>query len=187
MSAEPVEAGPVEAAPITGDAFRAVFRDHAAGVVVVTAGGPQVSPRPVGFTATSLASVSLDPPMLSFAIARSSSSYPVLATSERIGVHFLHEEQAWVAQRFATSGVDRFAAPVRWDWSADGAPVLRDCAAFLGCRVAQRVDAGDHVIVLAEVTGAALTDVPDPHGSPLVYHAGAYARLIPVPRKGNHS
>lgn len=181
MSAEPVGTEPLRAAPVTKDAFRAAFRDHAAGVVVVTAGGPPGAPHPVGFTATSLASVSLDPPMLSFAIARGSSSWPVLSASERLAVHFLHEEQAWVAQRFATSGVDRFAAPVRWDWSVDGEPVLRDCAAFLACRVTRHVDAGDHVVVLAEVLGASPADVPDADGSPLVYHAGSYARLSPVP------
>ena len=181
MSAEPVSRGHLRAAPVTADAFRATFRDHAAGVVVVTAGGPDASPQPVGFTATSLASVSLEPPMLSFAIARGSSAWPVLATSERIAVHFLHEEQAWVAQRFATRGVDRFAAPVRWDWSVDGEPVLQDCAAFLACRVTRHVDAGDHVVVLAEVVGASLADVPATDGSPLVYHAGSFARLSPVP------
>ena len=103
--------------------FRAVFRDHAARVVVVTAPG---APAPVGLTATSLASVSLDPPMVSFAVAAGASAWPVMATAPRLGVHLLDHGQDWLATRFATSGVDRFAEPVRWH---PGWPVSRSSRA----------------------------------------------------------
>ena len=66
--------------PVTADLFRSVFRDHAARVVVVTAAG---RPAPVGFTATSLASVSLDPPMVSLAVARSASEPRALMVAIR--------------------------------------------------------------------------------------------------------
>ena len=86
MSAYAAHDESLEARPITPDVFRAVVRDHAARVVVVTAPGV---PAPVGLTATSLASVSLDPPMVSFAVAAGASAWPVMATAPRLGVHLL--------------------------------------------------------------------------------------------------
>ena len=85
--------------PVTADLFRSVFRDHAARVVVVTAAG---RPAPVGFTATSLASVSLDPPMVSLAVARAS-AWRTVSRSSRIGVHLLARDQEGLATTFATS------------------------------------------------------------------------------------
>lgn len=160
----------VESPPITPDLFRAVFRDHAARVVVVTAPGAS---GPVGLTATSLASVSLDPPMVSFAVAAGASAWPVMATSRRLGVHLLDHGQDWLATRFASSGVDRFAEPVRWHPGVEGEPVLEGCAAYLGCRVVQHVPAGDHVLVLARVEHADLSR----SGRPLIYHDGGYASV----------
>ena len=167
----------VTAPPVTDDLFRSVFRDHAAGVVVVTAPGDPEHPTPVGLTATSLTSLSMSPPLVSFAVSRASSAWPGLSLSSRLAVHFLGQDHGWLARRFATSGIDRFAAPVAWNWSRTGEPVLTDCAAYLSCRVDRHVPAGDHVLVIAEVTGA---DVAD-SGDPLLYHAGGYAALAPVP------
>lgn len=160
----------VAADPITDVVFRSVFRDHAAGVVVVTAPGANA---PVGFTATSLTSVSLQPPLVSVAISRGASAWAALSGSRRLAVHFLGHEQHWLAQRFATSGIDRFGDPVRWSWSASGEPVLHECAAYLCCTVEKHVPAGDHVLVLARVHSANVTR----SGSPLVYHDGTYASV----------
>lgn len=156
--------------PVTPELFRSVFRDHAARVTVVT-GSDGV--RPAGLTATSLASVSADPPLVSFAVSRTASAWATLEHSDRLTVHLLDVEQDWLAQRFATSGVDRFAPPVRWRWSASGEPVLDDCAATLGCRVARHVPAGDHVLVIAEVETAGLRR----SGQPLLYHDGGFTQL----------
>lgn len=155
--------------PVTADLFRSVFRDHAARVVVVTAAG---RPAPVGFTATSLASVSLDPPMVSLAIARSASAWRTVSRSSRIGVHLLARDQEGLATTFATSGIDRFAE-VSWRPAPGGEPLIDGCAAYLCCQVVQHVTAGDHVIVLARVTEARISR----SGSPLVYHDGAYASV----------
>jgi flavin reductase (DIM6/NTAB) family NADH-FMN oxidoreductase RutF len=160
-------------AHVTDEVFRSVFRDHASRVVVVTAEGGR---GPAGFTATSLPSVSLDPPMVSFAVARSASAWPTVERSRRLGVHLLADDQDGLATTFATSGINRFA-DVRWHPGPAGEPVIEDCAAFLQCTVDRHVPAGDHVLVLARVTRAHVARV----GSPLIYHDGGYATVGPAP------
>ncbi|GHJ42244.1 flavin reductase family protein [Streptomyces sp. TS71-3] len=149
--------------------LRAAFRRHAAGVAVITAMGE----TPVGFTATSLASVSVEPPLISFGISETASSWPVISTTEHIGVHILGEHQRELAATFARSGADRFAAPTRWSPGPEGVPVLGDVPAWLVCRIAARVPAGDHHIVLAEP----LAGDPAGAGRPLLYHEGGFCTL----------
>ena len=158
--------------PVTDDLYRRAFRDHAARVVVVTAAGEN---GPVGFTATSLTSVSLDPPMVSFALARSASAWPGVSVASRVAVHLLARGQDALARTFATSGIDRFA-DVSWHPGDSGEPLLDDCAAYLCCDVVAHVPAGDHAMVLAEVTAAYVGDA----GPPLLYHAGSYASVAPI-------
>ncbi|PWI41730.1 flavin reductase family protein [Streptomyces sp. ICBB 8177] len=149
--------------------FRSVFRRHAAGVAVVTAAGA----RPVGFTATSLTSVAVEPPLLSFGISVSSSSWPTVAEAEHVGVHVLGEHQEELAGTFARSGADRFAAPTSWRVGPHGVPLLDGVSAWLVCRVAARVPAGDHRIVVAE----AVAGDPAGPGRPLLYHQGRFTAL----------
>lgn len=158
--------------PVTADLFRSVFRDHAARVVVVTAAGRR---GPAGFTATSLTSVSLKPPMVSFALARSASAWSTVSRSARVAVHLLGEDQDALATRFATSGIDRFAK-LRWRTAPGGEPIIAGCAAYLGCEVVRHVPAGDHVIVVARVSDARI----ERSGAPLIYHDGGFASLAAV-------
>ncbi|MEU9392961.1 flavin reductase family protein [Streptomyces sp. NPDC048324] len=152
------------------DLLRSVFRRHAAGVAVITARGES---GPVGFTATSLSSVSAEPPMLSFGVGTGSSSWPAIAGTDHVGVHILGEHQQELAATFARSGADRFGAPTAWREGPEGVPVLDDVLAWLVCRVVARVPAGDHRIVLAEVV---LGDPAGP-GRPLLYHQGRFNGL----------
>ncbi|TDT38986.1 flavin reductase (DIM6/NTAB) family NADH-FMN oxidoreductase RutF [Streptomyces sp. BK208] len=156
--------------PATDDLLRSVFRRHAAGVAVITARGPG---GPVGFTATSLTSVSARPPLLSFGIGTGSSSWPAVSEAEHVGVHLLGEHQEELAATFARSGADRFAAPTAWREGPKGVPVLDGVLAWLVCRAVARVPAGDHRIVLAEV----LLGDPAGEGRPLLYHQGRYRGL----------
>jgi flavin reductase (DIM6/NTAB) family NADH-FMN oxidoreductase RutF len=153
--------------PIEADLFRSLLRHQASSVVVVTA---DASP-PVGFTATSFTSVSLRPPMVSFNLDRSSSSWPAISAANHVGVHILSHQQEHVARRFATSGIDRFADGVSWHPGPHGVPLLAESLAWLVCRVVNRVHAGDHAIVLAEPVLAEHLNEPHP---PLVYHMGRY-------------
>ncbi|WP_121750474.1 flavin reductase family protein [Streptomyces sp. E2N166] len=154
----------------TADLLRSAFRRHAAGVAVITARGDA---GPVGFTATSLTSVSAEPPLLSFGIGTGSSSWPAVSEAEYVGVHLLGDHQEDLAATFARSGADRFAAPTAWCEGPEGVPVLDGVLCWLVCRVAGRVPAGDHRIVLAEV----LLGDPTGAGSPLLYHQGRYNGL----------
>lgn len=154
----------------TADLLRSVFRRHAAGVAVITARGDA---GPVGFTATSLTSVSAEPPLLSFGIGTGASSWPAVREADHVGVHILGEHQQELAATFARSGADRFGAPTAWREGPQGVPVLDGVLAWLVCRVHARVPAGDHRIVLAEVV------VGDPAGAgrPLLYHQGRFTAL----------
>lgn len=162
-------------APVDPDAFRALLRRQAATVAVVTAAGDP----PVGFTATSFTSVSLRPPLVSFCLDRSSSSWPTVAGAEYVAVHLLGVDQREVAQTFATSGIDRFATHTGWRYGPHGVPLLDEPVARLLCRVTQRVPAGDHAIVLAEPLAGSHGD-----GAPLIYHMGEYAALRSDPERG---
>ncbi|MFH8470491.1 flavin reductase family protein [Streptomyces sp. NPDC017991] len=152
------------------DLLRSVFRQHAAGVAVITARGDE---GPVGFTATSLASVSAEPPLISFGIGTGASSWPAVSRTDHVGVHLLGEHQRELAATFASSGADRFGEPTAWREGPEGVPVLDDVLAWLVCRVVTRVPAGDHRVVLAEVV---LGD-PAGAGRPLLYHQGRFNAL----------
>jgi flavin reductase (DIM6/NTAB) family NADH-FMN oxidoreductase RutF len=156
---------------VDADLFRALLRRHAAAVVVITAPGEP----PAGFTATSFTSVSLDPPLVSFCLAHTASAWPAVAAAELVAVHVLTAEQEHVARTFATRGIDRFAAHGAWEPGPGGVPLLDGVLARIVCRVVQRVEAGDHTIVLAAPeTG---THHEDLTAAPLVYHDGHYAHL----------
>lgn len=157
---------PVEATRIDPPTFQRLFRHHAGGVVVVTLDSGS---GPVGFTATSLSSVSLDPPLLSFAIDRASSSWPHLRAAETIVVNFLGHDQQDLARRFATSGIDRFAQPLAWTRRPSGEPVLEHARRWLHARVRDRYPAGDHHLVVAEVL-----EVQIDGDDALVYHGGTF-------------
>ena len=152
------------------DLLRSAFRQHAAGVAVITA---QRGGRPVGFTATSLTSVSAEPALVSFGIGVGGSSWPVISEADHVGVHILGEHQEALARTFARSGADRFGAPTSWREGPEGVPVLDGVLAWLVCRVVARVPAGDHRIVLAEV----VVGDPSGDGRPLVYHQGRFNGL----------
>ncbi|MFK4149941.1 flavin reductase family protein [Streptomyces sp. NPDC004065] len=156
--------------PATGDLLRSVFRRHAAGVAVITASGEA---GPVGFTATSLTSVSAEPPLVSFGIGTGASSWPAVSRAGHVGVHILGEHQEELAATFARSGADRFGAPTSWRYGPEGVPVLDGVLAWLVCRVVGRVPAGDHRIVLAEI----VSGDPAGAGRPLVYHQGRFRGL----------
>jgi flavin reductase (DIM6/NTAB) family NADH-FMN oxidoreductase RutF len=149
--------------------FRSVFRRHAAGVAVITASGA----RPAGFTATSLTSVSAEPPLLSFGVSTRASAWPTVAQAPFVGVHLLGEHQEELAATFARSGADRFAPPTAWRPGPQGVPLLEDVPAWLVARVVARIPAGDHRIVVAQAVAA---DPAGP-GRPLLYHQGGFNTL----------
>ncbi|QUS58305.1 flavin reductase family protein [Pseudovibrio brasiliensis] len=128
--------------------LRNAFGTFLTGVTVVTAHG--ADGEPLGFTANSFSSVSLDPPLLLVCLAKSSSNYDALTNASGFAVNILAETQKDVSNTFASRVEDRFAT-VDWKVGPNGAPVISDVAAWFDCSMHNVVDAGDHAILIGEV------------------------------------
>jgi flavin reductase (DIM6/NTAB) family NADH-FMN oxidoreductase RutF len=152
--------------------FKQVFRRHPAGVAVVAL---RHEGRPVGFTATSVISVSAAPPLLAFSLASTSSSWPAVSAAPTVAVSFLAEHQDDVSARFATSGLDRFAGG-GWTSLATGEPVIDGAVSWVRARVVQRTPVGDSYLVSLRAL-AASTPPATREAAPLVYHDRTYHRI----------
>ncbi|GLW06257.1 monooxygenase [Microtetraspora sp. NBRC 13810] len=157
---------------VDAEGFRRVMSAHAAGVVVVTARPENV---PVGLTATSFSSVSLNPPLVSFYVDQNSTTWPWLRKADSFAVNVLAGDQAEVASRFARKGVDRFAPPTSWRPGPVGVPLLDGVSAHLICTPHTTLEVGDHHLVVGLVTDARI----GPTAKPLLYHGGRFGRFIP--------
>lgn len=135
---------------IDARALRDAFGAFLTGVTVVTT--IDDAGLPIGFTANSFASVSLDPPLLLVCLAKTSRNYETLTQAPGFGVNILAEGQKDVSNTFARPVEDRFAA-VSWQRGPFGSPVFTDVAAWFDCAMHDVVDAGDHVILIGRVEG----------------------------------
>jgi 3-hydroxy-9,10-secoandrosta-1,3,5(10)-triene-9,17-dione monooxygenase reductase component len=149
--------------------LREVLGHFASGVTVVTA---VADDGPTGFTCQSFSSLSLDPPLVAFAPARTSQTWPRLRAIGRFCVNVLAEGQDDVSQNFARSGADKFAG-VRWSPSAHGSPVLDGVVAWIDGELWAEYDGGDHSIVVARVLDLGA----HPDRRPLLFHRGTYGLL----------
>ncbi|UUT34424.1 flavin reductase family protein [Microbacterium elymi] len=156
--------------------FKALFRGHPGGVAVITA---DAGDGPVALTATSVASVSAEPPLLIFSISGQSSASPVLARAETVIVHLLDAHDLPLATLAATSGVDRFADASAWSRLTTGEPVYHGVRAWVRCAVIGRMDAGGSTVIAAHALQSRVSrDVePGAHGDALVYHNRTWHRL----------
>ena len=137
------------------------------GVTVVTT----MTPRgPLGITANSFASVSLDPPLVLWSPARRSHRFPAFEAASHFAIHVLAAGQRALAERFARSG-DDFAG-LELGRGLGDAPLLEGCVARFECCHAARYDGGDHLIVMGEVLR-----LEERHLAPLIYHRGGYGAL----------
>jgi 3-hydroxy-9,10-secoandrosta-1,3,5(10)-triene-9,17-dione monooxygenase reductase component len=153
-----------------GEQFRAVLGHFATGVTVITAIDDG---EPVGMAANSFTSVSLEPPLVLFCAAASSTTWPRIQRSGAFCVNILGADQEHVSRLFATRGADRFGS-IDWRIGVGGSPVLGDVLAYIDCRIHAEHDAGDHVIVVGQVLDLGVTA----ESSPLLFHRGAYGRLL---------
>ncbi len=157
-------------ATISDVEFRDLFRNHPNGVAIVTLAEP--GGRPVGFTATSVISVSAEPAVLGFVIAGTSSAWPALREATSVVVNFLDSGAADLSTRFATPGIDRFAGvPLRW--LPTGEPVLTGALSWTRAAIRNRHEEGGSYLVTASVTHAQIGE----SRSPLVFHDRAYHQL----------
>jgi flavin reductase (DIM6/NTAB) family NADH-FMN oxidoreductase RutF len=156
--------------------YRATLRRHPAGVAIVTLTSPT---GPIGFTATSFASLSLDPPLVSFNITHTSSSITALRAADSMVIHLLGEHQLPLAQLFSRSAELRFADTSLWRTLDTGEPVLHGTPTWLRTTVHQLLPAGDSTLVIGLVTRAHCERDGGQAPAPLIYHDGSYLRTTP--------
>ena len=150
-------------------AFRQAMGQFATGVTIVTT---MSADQPVGLTANSFTSVSLDPALVLVCLGKSLGCLQAFSEADHFGVNVLQAAQRETSNRFATKGSDRFTG---LDWHlADGTiPLLSNALANLECRKHAELDYGDHVIFIGQVERATY----DPSRQPLLYFGGQYRQL----------
>jgi 3-hydroxy-9,10-secoandrosta-1,3,5(10)-triene-9,17-dione monooxygenase reductase component len=125
--------------------------------------------RPFGFTCQSVTSVSIDPPYISFCPARTSTSWRLMRDIGALCVNILADDQHHVCRQFAISAADKFDG-VRWRPAPNGAPLIEGAVATIEATVEFEHGAGDHTIVVAQVTGLHASD----DRLPLLFYRGGY-------------
>lgn len=135
-------------AAVDPGALRHAFGTFVTGVTVITTHDAEGNPR--GMTANSFTSVSLDPPLLLVCVGKSAASYTAFAASEQFAVNLLHEGQVDVSGTFASKSPDKFQT-VNHDTVHTGAPILTDSLTWFDCTVHQRIEAGDHLVLIGQV------------------------------------
>lgn len=158
---------------VTPNQLRNVLGHFATGLTIITAGTPN---GPVGFTCQSFASLSLEPALVTFSPARTSSTWPLLRAAGRFTINILPAEHQHLSAQFARSGTDKFAG-VGYTGSPLGNPVLDQALAWVDCELHQEYDGGDHTIVV----GSVQTLEARAGAEPLLFYKGAYARVQPAP------
>ncbi len=153
-------------AEVSPERYRTTIGHVPTAVVVVTAAGPA---GPLGLAIGSFVSVSLDPLLVGFFPAKTSSSWPAIRDVARFCINVLADDQISVSQTFAARGGDKFAA-IDWQPGPSEAPILDGCVAWIDCELDTEIDTGDHVLVLGRVKALELGR--DAHA--LVFHRGDY-------------
>lgn len=148
--------------------FKEGFRRHAAGVAIITAMRDGV---PYGFTATSVASLSAEPPRLTFNMALTSSSWPAVEAATHLGVHFLGVANQPLADRFARTR-DRFDEH-NWDLGPQGVPVLHGVRGWLVGLIEARIPFDNNAVIVARIVDGGASAADDAT-DPLLYHSGRY-------------
>ena len=148
----PVDLPHVDAA-VTAELFKAAFRGHPGGVAVITADAGE---GPVALTATSVASVNADPPLLMFSVTTASSATKVIVRADTVVVHLLDVDDLALAQTGATKGIDRFADRDGWTRLSTGETVFHTARAWLRCQVIDTIDADGSTVIAARVLQAGM-------------------------------
>jgi len=151
--------------------FRTTLGHYASGVTIIS--GVE-SGEPVGFTCQSFYSVSMDPPLVSFSVMRTSTTYPRIQRSGRFAVNVLAHDQHQVSNQFARKGTDKWAG-IAWTPSQAGNPLIHDTMMWLDCELWSEHEAGDHLIVVGRVLDMSPEEWHRPE--PLLFFKGAYRHL----------
>ena len=156
--------------PVDRDRFFRLMGSFASGVTVVTSLEEDGVPR--GFTASSFASLSLDPMLCLVCVDLTGETLPALQASRAFVVNVLAEHQEEISRRFASKAEDKFVGLSYHAAPASGAPIFDGVLAWIECRVTEMLPGGDHLVMLGELVGGEAYE-----GSPLLYFRGGYRRL----------
>lgn len=156
-----------ERLPVDPGEFRRVLGHFASGVAVITASDAD---GPAGFACQSFASLSLDPPLVAFMVARTSTTWPRIARAGVFCVNILGAGQGELCRGFAVSGADKFAGVPHGPAPATGSPLLDSVPAWIDCRIQAVHTGGDHLIVVGRVAALGATE----GRSPLLFHRGRF-------------
>lgn len=159
-------------APLDPEEFRSVLGHYPTGVALVTAVG--ADGEPIGMIVGSFTSVSLDPPLVAYLPMKSSSTFARLRGAESFCVNVLGADQEDSCRTFARRGENKFAG-VSWRPAPSGAPILDGAVAWIDCTQHSVTEAGDHYIVLGEVTSLGV----EKPAAPLLFFQGGYGRFTP--------
>ncbi|MEK4030485.1 MULTISPECIES: flavin reductase family protein [Bacillaceae] len=151
--------------------FKEVMGNYPTGVTIVT--GVTEDGTPVGLTVNSFASVSLDPLMVLWSIDHGVSTIKAFTEGGKFAIHVLAGEQQELCKTFATKGVDRFGQ-CKWEMSENGLPIIEGAFGVFECETSQAVEAGDHTILIGNVTNIHLDKTKDP----MLYHRRCFG---PIP------
>lgn len=154
--------------------FRDVMGHLPTGVVVVAGREPRTG-TPAGLVVGTFQSLSLDPPLVSFSVATTSTSWPKIRPAGYFSASVLADGQDDVCRALSSREPDKFAA-VGWHESGDGSPQISGAHAWIDCRTVHELAGGDHRIVLAEVRGLRAGT-----GAPLVFHRGRFGGYRAIP------
>jgi 3-hydroxy-9,10-secoandrosta-1,3,5(10)-triene-9,17-dione monooxygenase reductase component len=157
--------------PLAPDAatFRTVLGHFATGVVIVTAVDGD---EPVGMACNSFTSVSLEPPLVLFCAAKSSTTWPRIQAAGKWAANILDDDGEETCRLFAQKGADRFTRAA-YSPGRTGSPILDDALAFVDCETIAEHDAGDHLLVVGRVVELGYKH----EGTPLLFYRGGYGRF----------
>ncbi|GAA2451257.1 flavin reductase family protein [Agromyces soli] len=150
-------------------ALRRAFSAFPTGVVALAA---VVDGAPAGMAVNSFTSISLDPPLVAVSVARTSTTWPLLADRPGLGLSVLGSEQEALCRRLSARTGDRFA-DADWRTGENGSVLVEGAALWLECGIHAVYDGGDHEIVLLEVLGSEMF----PEVAPLVFHQSRFHAL----------
>jgi 3-hydroxy-9,10-secoandrosta-1,3,5(10)-triene-9,17-dione monooxygenase reductase component len=151
--------------------FRDTLGNYASGLTIVTGDD---NGEPLGFTCQSFYSVSVEPPLISFSVMKTSTTYPRIRETGKFAVNVLAHHQHPIANQFARSGTDKWAG-ITWKPTTSGNPILADSLIWIDCTIHAEYEAGDHYIVVGAVKELISTE--QDHHEPLLFFKGQYRHL----------
>lgn len=168
MNTCPIKSAAAPSGPVDAEAFRAVMRQLAGSVTVITT---ESDGQLHGFTATAVCSVCATPPTILIVVNKSARTHPHIDRRGVFAVNILAANQKGIAEHFATKGDNQFSL-VDFTLSTRGVPLINDAAAHLECEIESRVEVATHTIFVGRVIG---TDAECT--APLIYHDARYGQV----------